>query len=205
MSVSQAPMDEDPRVTRSRAVVRAAAREELAEVGLGGFTIDGVASRAGVGRSTIYRHWGDRMTLVRDAISSASPQPPPEPTRGDPLGRVHELAHHLVEAMSDPATFRFLIALVAAAEQDEQVAAIHHADMERRRGALVEALQAARDAEVVRGDLDPELAAACIAGAIVHQRMIRPRPVGPDEVDALVAQVIGPPPVDPAPPDAQDR
>lgn len=187
-------------MARSRAVVRAAAREELAEVGLGGFTIDGVASRAGVGRSTIYRHWGDRMTLVRDAAGSSSPQPPPEPTRGDPLGRVHELAHHLVDAMADPATFRFLIALVAAAEQDEQVAAIHHVDMQRRRGALVEALRAARDAGMVRREVDPELAAACIAGAIVHQRMIRPRPVGHDEADALVAQVIGPPLADPGPP-----
>jgi AcrR family transcriptional regulator len=42
----------DPRVLRSRAVILEAAVAELAEVGYGGVTIEAVAARAGVGKST---------------------------------------------------------------------------------------------------------------------------------------------------------
>ena len=41
-----------------------AATEVLAENGYGGFTIDAVARHSGVARSTIYRHWQDRPTLI---------------------------------------------------------------------------------------------------------------------------------------------
>ncbi len=206
MSVSQVPSgaaDEDPRIARSRAVVRAAAREELAAVGLGGFTIDGVATRAGVGRSTIYRHWGDRLALVRDAVASVSPQPPPSDAGGSPRRRIHDLLRHLAEGMIDPATSSFLVAVVGAAERDEQLAAIHHADTDRRRAALVAALQAAREAGEVRADLDPEVAATCLAGAIVYRRLATAHPVAPDEVGALVDEVVGPVPTDPVA--AQER
>ncbi len=173
------------------------ARAELAAVGLGGFTIDGVATRAGVGRSTIYRHWGDRLALVRDAVASVSPQPPPSDARGSPRQRVHDLLRHLAEGMADPATSSFLVAMVGAAEQDEQLAAVHHADTDRRRAALVAALQEAREAGQARPDLDPEVAATCLAGAIVYRRLTTADPVDPDEVGALVDEVVGPVPADP--------
>lgn len=191
-------VDEDPRVTRSRAVVRAAAREELAAVGLGGFTIDGVAKRAGVGRSTIYRHWGDRLGLVRDAVASISPQPPRSDAGGSSRQRVQDLLRHLVQAMADPATSAWLVALVDAAQRDERVAAIHHADVERRRGALVEALRAVRDAGGARPDLDPEVAATCLSGAVVFRRLMTSEPMDPSEVAALVDEVVGAAPADPA-------
>src|SRR5947207_78275 len=54
----------DPRIERSRMVILQAAVEELAEVGYGAFTIESVAARAGVGKSTIYRHWPDKLALL---------------------------------------------------------------------------------------------------------------------------------------------
>ena len=58
----------DPRVERSRRVILEAVLEELGEVGYGAFTIEGVAARAGVGKSTIYRHWAGKLELVEDAF-----------------------------------------------------------------------------------------------------------------------------------------
>jgi AcrR family transcriptional regulator len=45
----------DPRVERSKQVILRAALAELGEVGYGAFTIESVAARAAVGKSTIYR------------------------------------------------------------------------------------------------------------------------------------------------------
>src|SRR5205807_9252928 len=60
--------EQDPRIERSRRVILEAALAELGEAGYGALTIESVAPRAGVGKSTIYRHWSGKLTLVEDAF-----------------------------------------------------------------------------------------------------------------------------------------
>ena len=67
----QADRSTDPRVERSRQAVLRAALGELGEAGYGAFTIESVAARAGVAKSTIYRHWPDKVTLIADAFEAA--------------------------------------------------------------------------------------------------------------------------------------
>ena len=70
--MAETPLERtDPRVVRSRRAVLDAALGELADRGYGAFAIDGVAARAGVARSTIYRLWPDRTALIADAIDEA--------------------------------------------------------------------------------------------------------------------------------------
>jgi TetR/AcrR family transcriptional regulator of autoinduction and epiphytic fitness len=73
-----------PRVTRTRQVVRAAVLEELADVGHGQFTIESVAARCGVGKSTIYRHWAGKPELIIDAMRTLNTQPVPRARRFPP-------------------------------------------------------------------------------------------------------------------------
>lgn len=47
--------------------------EELAERGYAGFTFEGVASRAGTGKSTLYRRWADKPAIVIDGLSASMP------------------------------------------------------------------------------------------------------------------------------------
>src|SRR6266516_1689292 len=58
----------DPRVERSRRVILEAVLEEQGDVGYGALTIESVAARAGVGKSTISQHWSGKMDLVEDAF-----------------------------------------------------------------------------------------------------------------------------------------
>src|SRR5262249_24688713 len=66
-SATDALAEPDPRVERSRRVILEAVLDELGDVGYGALTIEGVAARAGVGKSTIYRHWSGKLDLVEDA------------------------------------------------------------------------------------------------------------------------------------------
>ena len=59
-------------------VILEAAVEELADVGYGGVTIESVAARAGVGKSTIYRHWPDKLALIADAFETFHEQMVPD-------------------------------------------------------------------------------------------------------------------------------
>ena len=70
MSTDREGRGADPRVERSRQVILAAALGELGEAGYGAFTIESVAARAGVAKSTIYRHWPDKITLIADAFET---------------------------------------------------------------------------------------------------------------------------------------
>jgi AcrR family transcriptional regulator len=53
-----------------RVVILQAAVDELADHAYGGVTIEGVAARAGVAKSTIYRHWSDRLVLIADTFET---------------------------------------------------------------------------------------------------------------------------------------
>jgi AcrR family transcriptional regulator len=55
----------DPRTTRS---ILKAALELGMELGFDGLTVEGIAARAGVGKSTIYRRWPDAWSIVADAV-----------------------------------------------------------------------------------------------------------------------------------------
>ena len=58
----------DPRVARSRAAVLDATVDLLGEVGHGGTTVEAIAERSGVAKTTIYRHWPSRAPLLIDAF-----------------------------------------------------------------------------------------------------------------------------------------
>lgn len=61
-----------PRTPGAEKRIIEAALEEYGELGWSGFTMDGVARRAGVGKSTVYLRWQDKDTLLTDAVGTAS-------------------------------------------------------------------------------------------------------------------------------------
>lgn len=76
-----------PRSRAARRKVLDAAAETLFDVGVPSFTIDEVARRSGVAKTTIYRHFGDRNGLLVEAIDAAieSPTVPDHGTLRDDL------------------------------------------------------------------------------------------------------------------------
>jgi AcrR family transcriptional regulator len=64
--------------------------EELADVGYGGLTMEGIAARARTGKAALYRRWSTKQALVQAALLYALP-PMPEP-RADRSTRENLLA-----------------------------------------------------------------------------------------------------------------
>lgn len=160
-----------------------AALAELVEVGYGGLTIDAIASRAGVARSTVYRHWHSVRDVVVSALEARSTQPGPQPTQA-PRERVLALVGHLIDALGGPGG-SLAIALAGAAEADPELARIHRADNARRFGALVDAVAEAAP------DVDARLAASALAGAVAYRRLVLGEPLTTADTGPLVATVLG--------------
>jgi TetR/AcrR family transcriptional regulator, regulator of autoinduction and epiphytic fitness len=185
----------DPRVERSRRRGREAALAELVDRGLGGFQVESVAARAGLGKSTIYRLWGDGRSLVLDALEHLSRQPPPPPGGGSPRRRVHDLVSHLVTAWGPGSpTGDALPALADAAARDPELGAAVRAFSASRMAALVTAVGDAAEAGEARAGTDPALAARALAGAVLVSRLLGPAPLEEADVDPLLETVLGPPP-----------
>jgi AcrR family transcriptional regulator len=106
------------RTARVRAQVLDAVRAELAEGGHEGLTMEGVATRAGVHRATVYRRWRDVGGLLADTIEAAGEidwQPPDTGSlRGDLTALNQEIQESLVVRPS------FAVALMAASFHSEQ-------------------------------------------------------------------------------------
>ncbi|HEX7277251.1 MAG TPA: TetR/AcrR family transcriptional regulator [Acidimicrobiales bacterium] len=185
------PPELDPRVERSQRVILAAALDLLAEVGCGGITMEAVAARAGVGRSTVYRHWPDKLALVEDAIRTLKPVIP-APAAGTVRQRVTTLLQVVAAGLADSTWASCLPAIIDAAERDPEVLAIHRRLAHERRQILVDLL----DEGVQRGEISPAvdlgIVADCLIGPLVVRRLLLHEAFDPAEVPALVDQVLPP-------------
>ncbi|WP_420159267.1 TetR/AcrR family transcriptional regulator [Nocardiopsis sp. CNT-189] len=101
-------MEESPhrpvvgRGPKVRAAVLAATIAELAEKGYAELAVEGVARRAGVHKTTVYRRWKDRQGLVVDALSERVADEVPIPDTGSVQGDVEVLARSLADTLGGP-------------------------------------------------------------------------------------------------------
>lgn len=197
-AASRAPADErdderdvDPRVERSRRVILSAALDLLGEVGYGGLTIEAVAARAGVGKSTIYRHWSGKLELVEDAIRTLKALLV-MPAGGSARERVVDLLRQLATNMADSTWSSCLPAIIDAAERDPEVLAIQRRLAWERRQILVDLVADGMAEGEFPPDADPGLVAECLVGPIIVRRLLLHEPFDPAAVPALVDQVLRP-------------
>jgi TetR/AcrR family transcriptional regulator, regulator of autoinduction and epiphytic fitness len=181
--------DQDPRIERSRRVILEAALEELGVVGYGALTIESVAARAGVGKSTIYRHWPGKLALVEDAFRTLKAQAL-MPEAGTVRDRVIAFLEQIAGLVVESTYSACMPALIEAAERDPQVRQFHCAFSTERLAVLVDVLREG----IVAGELppgtDPELLADALIGPIVMRRLMFYEPFDPKLVPALVDQVL---------------
>ena len=183
--------DVDPRVERSRRVILSAALDLLGKVGYGGLTIEAVAARAGVGKSTIYRHWSGKPELVEDAIRTLKALLV-VPAGGSARERVVDLLRQLATNMADSTWSSCLPAIIDAAERDPEVLAIQRRLAWERRQVLVDLVASGMAEGEFPPDSDPGLVAECLFGPIIVRRLLLHEPFDPAAVPALVDQVLGP-------------
>ena len=106
------------RTARTRAAVLAAVTAELTEHGYAGASVERVAERAGIAKTTIYRRWGGLTGLLADLMAGYAAQEIPVPDEGDLGSDLRVLSRSVVAALHDPAIGAAFASIVAAAVQD---------------------------------------------------------------------------------------
>ncbi len=107
------------RTARTRAAVLQAAISELAENGYAGTTVERIAARAGVAKTTIYRRWGGLNGLLADLMAQYAAREIPVPDTGHLDSDLRALAGEIVTSLQHPAIRAAFGSIVAAAIQDQ--------------------------------------------------------------------------------------
>lgn len=185
----------DPRVARSKDAVIDATIDLLGEAGIGGTSIEAIAGRAGVAKTTIYRHWPDRSSLLADAVRRLK-DAPDIPDTGDLRADLIEAMEVLNTGLHASRYGQALASMLAAAEQDDELADAMHRIVEERREALVRRLRAhaghdpaGSDGDSSRGRsaaADAERLQAALVGPIFYRRLVVHRPFRPVDIERLV-------------------
>jgi AcrR family transcriptional regulator len=98
--------------------------ELLGESGVGGFTVDEVARRSGVAKTTIYRHWPSREALVIDACSRITDERE-VPDTGSLEGDVTAILTNISQLLWTARWSSVLPSIVDVAERDPEFADVH--------------------------------------------------------------------------------
>ncbi|WP_406278410.1 TetR/AcrR family transcriptional regulator [Embleya sp. NBC_00896] len=111
------------RTARTRDAVRRATLGELADKGFDGLTVEAVAARSGVHKTTVYRRWRNAAGLAADALDLAADEPWPVPDTGTIRGDLRAITELVRTGFADPDQGPTARALVSAAVHDPTTAA----------------------------------------------------------------------------------
>ena len=175
----------DPRIERTQRVVLDAAIEVIAERGFAGATIDAIATRSGVARSTIYRNWDDLETLLLEAVRTRV-GPVDAHVVGDVRRDLLAVCRHLVTLLTQEPMASVAASLALDSRRDPKLDALHRRFADGRIRALADVIEAAK----ARGDLpdapDGETVATDLGAAVFFRAMVLRAPIEPGWLEAHV-------------------
>lgn len=182
---SEMPHTGRPRDRATDEAVLRAALELLAERGYDGMTMEGVAARAGVAKTTVYRRWPSRGNLLLEIARHVA-----APVR---IRRTGHLRNDLVAAVRDairvidaPVASRAIARVLAEAHERPEVAEVMSAFWEERRGKLFVLLEAGIREGELRPDLDVGRAADALYGPVWYRFLVTHAPLTSRVAEAIV-------------------
>jgi len=110
--------------------LRRAVRGMLEELGYQALTIEGVAARSGVAKTSIYRRWQSKAEMVFDLMLHSSDELPPLEDRGSLSGDLDAIAARVVALVAGPLGRRIFPGFIGDAAGDPAL-------MERLRNTIV--------------------------------------------------------------------
>jgi AcrR family transcriptional regulator len=156
-----------------RAVI-AAALELVAEGGLASLTMESVAVRAGVGKTTVYRRWPGRDELVRDALATLNDDLPPA-TGDTTRERLVSLLTGMAAMKQQPLSLRLFPRLMSHKRSDPAAyRCFYDRVLQPRRERFLRELRAGVQRGDIRKDVDLEGAVSLLVGPVLYQHNVLP-------------------------------
>ena len=161
----------------------------LAEVGYDQLSVDEVASRAGVHKTTVYRRWPTKPQLIAEAAHLQAAANVPIPDTGTLLGDLQTLAREVAANIGSEGGARQARTIVAAAASSDELTGVMHAFWARRLDAAAVIVERAVDRGEVPATINPTLITEAVVGPIWLRLLLTGETVDDDFADEIAAFV----------------
>ncbi|MFF3605939.1 TetR/AcrR family transcriptional regulator [Streptomyces sp. NPDC002463] len=161
------------------------------ELGYAKLSIEAIASRAGVGKHTVYRRWPSKGALLLDSLLSLSESALDYPDTGDVVADLGRQIHEAVDLLAGAPFGPLFRALVGEAQHDPGVAAaLNERFIAPQEDKTVARLRAARDQGQLSPDFDLDLAMAILSGPLYFRLLVTQEPLTRAYVDRVLAALF---------------
>jgi AcrR family transcriptional regulator len=161
-----------PRSDRARRDICDAYRELLVEKGFAGVRMEHVATRAGVGKATIYRHWGTKQALAQEVLSELASPHISIPDVGDTRAELLATIVHPMRALTKTDFGPVIRALLSQIAMDSELGDPFRATVvQARRMEVARVIQRGIGRGDLRPDVDPETATELLVGPVYFRFM----------------------------------
>ena len=173
-----------PRSEEAHQAILDATLELLVEVGFSGLTVEGVASRAGVGKATIYRRWTSKIPLIVEAFGQL---PGFEDCDTGSLAEdLKQMLKRYLEVFNTTALSAVLPSLAGERFHNPELSVLFEPVSKNRRQPLLAAFDRARERGEIPSDIDIELAADLVVGPIAVALFFKGGRLKPEMVTPMV-------------------
>lgn len=163
-----------PRSTQSHQAILRATLELLAEVGFDVMSIEAIAARAGVGKTTIYRRYTCKEELVADAIENAREEVL-IPNTGNFWGDIDALIENAAQITLSPLGRQTVAMIISSAASNSQFAEIYWTKyLQPRRQAFAIVLERAKARNEIQTEIDPDLVFDIMSGVMLYALVFQP-------------------------------
>jgi AcrR family transcriptional regulator len=168
--------------------VLAATLDELSRSGYSALSIEAVAERAGVSRTTVYRRWPTKPDLVRAAVLSLAADRPPPPDTGSLRQDIVEILGRRLATRS-PRDLGLMRAFVSDPGDPEIAALVRVIGANHQAGLAAVIARGVERGELPRGT-DPYRVIEPIIATFFMRASMLGDPPGPAEVERIVDLVL---------------
>ena len=160
-----------PRSLGAKRAILDAARALVEKGGYQAATIEAIAARSGVAKTTIYRWWPNRTTLVVDLLVEMAAAEVPAPVGRDPL-RALRTELRRTAAVADAPLGRLLMSLLGEAQDDPELrVSLLKGLFHPRREASARVIRQAQASGALRPDVPPYMAADLLFGPLFYRML----------------------------------
>ncbi|MGH9272522.1 MAG: TetR/AcrR family transcriptional regulator [Ilumatobacteraceae bacterium] len=178
-----------PRSEEARRKALDAAAELIVEGGVAKVTIEEVAARSGVAKTTIYRHWPDRPNLILDTVQQAF-RHVSTPDTGSLRDDLMAFFGAMVRADLSGTVGRMMPCLIDAASRDPEMEQLLARLAVEREQPIAHIVRQAQERGELPEDLDMRVVIGAIVGPIVFRKVVQRQPLDADYIAGCVDVAI---------------
>ena len=180
-----------PRRSATGHAILKATRDILARGGVQALTVEGVAERSGIAKTTIYRRWRSKEDLALAALLEVIREEPPARHLGSTRQAINAYLGLLIKNVNSKLYGRILRGLISEMAVDAELArGFREQVLVRRIAAIKDVLVRGIDRGELRSDLDVEIAVDLLLGPIYYRFLMSGEPLTAAFVDRLVRAVM---------------